>query len=254
MSENPDVTHEAFLSIYESIPRQGPGSTQSTLRALAMVPSLPARPRVLDVACGAGEQTCALLRAMPTATMVAVDTHEPFLRLLEQKAARLGWEDRVAAQVADMRQLPFQPGAFDLIWSEGAIYIMGLDSGMRAWRTFLSPGGSIVVSHLCWLKPNPPKQLKEFYDNECASPTQTIDQNLALIESLDYRVAGHFVLEASAWWDSYYHPLQERLRQAEPEFCGDPVAQQVIHGIRYEIELFERYSDCFSYAFFVATA
>ena len=36
--------------------------------------------------------------------------------------------------------------SFDVIWSEGAIYIMGFERGLRAWRPLVRTGGYVVVS------------------------------------------------------------------------------------------------------------
>lgn len=55
-----------------------------------------------------------------------------------------------------MRALPFRSDAFGLIWSEGAIYIMGYDAGLTHWRSLLRPRGWLVVSELSWLTDQPP--------------------------------------------------------------------------------------------------
>ena len=36
--------------------------------------------------------------------------------------------------------------ALDLIWSEGAIYNIGFEQGVRDWRPFLKEGGVLVAS------------------------------------------------------------------------------------------------------------
>jgi SAM-dependent methyltransferase len=55
-----------------------------------------------------------------------------------------------------MKDLPFGREQFDLIWSEGAIYIMGFEQGLRAWKVFCKKGGHIVVSDCAWFEQNPP--------------------------------------------------------------------------------------------------
>ena len=70
---------EVFFDIYEALPRVGPGNAESTLRALAMVGSLPEGALVLDLGCGPGKQTFDLAGALPNAQVLAVDLHQPFL-------------------------------------------------------------------------------------------------------------------------------------------------------------------------------
>jgi hypothetical protein len=42
-----------------------------------------------------------------------------------------------------MRDLPFEPGSFDLLWSEGAAHIMGVSEALAAWRPLLRMGGYV---------------------------------------------------------------------------------------------------------------
>ena len=43
---------DVFLSIYEKIPRQGPGDSKSTIRALKSFKELNKNVKILDVGCG----------------------------------------------------------------------------------------------------------------------------------------------------------------------------------------------------------
>lgn len=45
-----------FFEIHSNLPREGPGDTESTRRALSMMAGLPERPSILDVGCGPGMQ------------------------------------------------------------------------------------------------------------------------------------------------------------------------------------------------------
>ena len=44
----PDRMTTLFFELFSGLPRQGPGNTESTLRALALVPGVGPRTRVLD--------------------------------------------------------------------------------------------------------------------------------------------------------------------------------------------------------------
>jgi len=48
-----------------------------------------------------------------------------------------------------MQALPFREASFDLIWSEGAVYVMGFDAGLAQWRRGSNPAG-------IWRFPNYP--------------------------------------------------------------------------------------------------
>lgn len=47
-----------------------------------------------------------------------------------------------------MFELPFSANTFDIIWSEGAIFIIGFEQGLREWKPFLKLGGYLVLSEL----------------------------------------------------------------------------------------------------------
>ena len=121
-----DEERDAFWRVMDpGLPRQGPGSRESTSRALWMIPTLPARPRVLDLGCGSGPQTLVLAQLLPDASITAIDSHGPFVDELRRRAEASGVADRVTGVQGDfITDLP--QGPWDLIWSEGAAYFSGL--------------------------------------------------------------------------------------------------------------------------------
>ncbi|MEF2146557.1 MAG: MerR family transcriptional regulator [Desulfovibrionaceae bacterium] len=116
-----------LYELFEGLDRLGPGSPENTARALAAVPDLPEKPRILDIGCGTGAQTMDLAR-ITAGEILAVDNHQPYLDRLLERARESGCADRVRTRIADMRRLDADlglvPGNFDLLWSEGALYIM----------------------------------------------------------------------------------------------------------------------------------
>jgi SAM-dependent methyltransferase len=94
-----DRTTALFFELFSGLPRQGPGDAASTLRALALVPGVGPRTRVLDVGCGTGLHTRVLAQGSP-ARIVAVDNHAPFVEELNRHAQALGLADRLEARPA----------------------------------------------------------------------------------------------------------------------------------------------------------
>jgi SAM-dependent methyltransferase len=94
-----------FFELHSGLPREGPGNRDSTARALAMAGSLPARPRILDIACGPGMQTMDLAALLPEARIVAVDTHEPFLEELQRRARAASAAHRIKADIRSIGEM-----------------------------------------------------------------------------------------------------------------------------------------------------
>jgi SAM-dependent methyltransferase len=244
-----DKLNRYFYEIFETLPRQGPGDRDATLRALACLPPLTSRHRVLDIGCGSGAQTLDLARATD-AHIVAVDNHGPFVDILAGKVTEFGLGHRVVPQIGDMADLRFPDEAFDVIWSEGAAFIIGFGQALSAWRRLLRPQGHMVISELCWLRDDPPAEVREFFASEGADVGDFSARRNAIAAG-GYRLLGDFALPSVGWWENYYVPLAERVARCKAEHPQDADALTVTARIEHEIEIYRRHGDCFGYGFFV---
>ena len=154
---------QVFWRLHEGLPQQGPGSDESTRRALALVPELPVAPKVLDLGCGPGRQTLVLARETG-GHVTAVDQMPPFLAQLDERARAAQLSERIETVALSMADLPYADQSFDLLWSEGAIYNIGFGAGLRAWRRLLRPGCAVAVSEVSWLTEAPPASIRRFWE------------------------------------------------------------------------------------------
>lgn len=248
--EKPDCYGEMFFELYEGLPRQGPGNRASAARALALCGPLPVAPRIGDFGCGGGGQTLHLSDLLPTSTIDAIDTHAPLVTRLRVALAARGLTSRVHAQIGDMAQPPFPPGSFDLIWSEGALYQIGVAHGFARWRSLLRPHGCIAFTEAVWLRPDPPAEVAAMWDAEYPQ-LATVAANLAIVANAGYRVLGHFTLPPEAWWDDFYTPMEARIAKLRAKYSGRPDALATLVLLQREVDLHRRYSDWYGYEFFV---
>lgn len=239
---------ELLIALHDGLPRQGPGDSASTRRALALCAALPDAPEILDIGCGTGAQTLTLA-ATTTGHITALDRSLDFLRSLRRTVIEGGWTSRVRLCQGDMRALPFREARFDLIWSEGAIYIMGFDAGLTQWRSWVKPGGYLAVSELSWFRSDRPVELKAFFDAEYPA-LRSVEANLTAAGERGWQVVGHFPLPWSAW-QAYYDPLRERLPAFRAAHVGDADAQAVADLTESEMALMARYTEDCGYAFYV---
>ena len=138
---------EIFFEVYENLPRQGPGNRDCASKALSLCSGLPEYPAILDLGCGVGGQTLQLAQMIP-GSITAVDSHAPSIERLRTAVERNGLSHRVSAVVGDMARLKMAPESFDLIWSEGALYSIGLADALCVCRKLLRPGGCLAFT-LC---------------------------------------------------------------------------------------------------------
>jgi SAM-dependent methyltransferase len=238
-----------FFELHAGLLREGPGDDASTERALRLLPDLPAHPRILDIGCGPGAQTLVLARATG-GTVTAVDVHQPFLDELMQRARAAGLAESIRPLRASMDALPFEPESFDLVWSEGSIYIMGFERGLRAWRPLVRRDGYVVVSELTWLVDDPPAPARSFWD-EAYPAMRSVTGNRATIERCGYAHVADFVLPKQAWLTDYYGPLSRRIDLLERRHADDPAALRFLAGERGEIDVFTAHGDAYGYVFYL---
>lgn len=212
---------------------------------------LPSAPAILDIGCGPGMQTLDLARAARDAAITAVDTHPQFLAELERRAEAAGLADRIVTRKASMTALPFSDASFDTVWSEGAIYLMGVGEGLMAWKRLLKPQGYVAVTEPCWLKPADeiPRAVHRLW---APYPAMTsITETAAIIARGGYRETGRFVLPESAWWDDYNTPLEARLGPLLAEHGHEPMFRARLDEARAEIDTYRQYAGAYGYVFFV---
>ena len=238
-----------FFELHHDLPREAPGDNLSTDKALALLTDLPPHPLFLDLGCGPGEQTLTLAKST-NGHIIAVDTHQPFLEQLRRNAQEAAVPDKIFLIKTSMFTLPFDEQTFDVIWSEGAIYIVGFTEGLHTWRRFLKPRGYVVVSELAWLRSHPPTEALIFW--EVAYPgMQTREENLEIIRGAGYHNVGHFVLPADNWWKNYYIPLEARIANLREKYQGNVEANQQLDEAQQEIDLYRQYADWYGYVFYV---
>lgn len=251
-----------------SLPRLGPGDDCSTKKALDMVlserskrtdESVPGKLSVLDIGCGNGAQTIELAKHIE-GTILAVDNHQPYLDELNSRAMVAGLSGKIQTKLMDMSELSRRDGIFDLIWSEGALNLMGFKDGVLNPSGFrdglvlchglLSPGGFLAASELCWFRPDPPDECRRFF-SEAYPSMATGDANLSLIKSCGFEAIENFNLPESAWREQFYHPLEYSLRSFRERYAADQERLDFIESIQKEIDIYRKYSSYYGYIFFL---
>jgi SAM-dependent methyltransferase len=238
-----------FYKVFESLPRQGPGCSGATRKAFSYLPPLPPGARVLDIGCGSGTQTRDLA-ALTSSPITAVDNHQPFLDAVSKKAKEDGTEGRIKTVCASMDSLPFDPGQFDLIWSEGAIFIVGFEEGLNLWKPLLKKGGYMVVSDANWFEPNPPEELMKWWESEGYVPVPE-EEMKERIKRAGLRLVATYRLPESGWWDNYHVPMLARIAEFRKTHGQDPGNAALLDALEHEAEMYRKYKRYYGYTFFV---
>lgn len=106
--------------------------------------------RIVDVGCGTGAGTFALLDRFPEAHLTAVDASPGHLRRLREKACARDVDDRVHIVRADLDDADWPDlGTPDLVWASASMHHMAdPDRVLRDIHDLLAPGGLFAVVEL----------------------------------------------------------------------------------------------------------
>jgi SAM-dependent methyltransferase len=246
-----DRSFKFFLQFHHGIPRQGPGTAAATTDAFRRIEMLlPSPPAILDLGCGSGGQTLTLAGLTP-GTFLAIDNYPVFIEELQQRLADRGLLGRVTAKVGDMKALGLPAESFDLIWCEGAIFVLGFEQGLRTLRPLLRAPGLVVVSELTWMRPleEIPREVREFFAETCPAMTD-VAGNLALAHQAGFAPLDHFTLPDEGW-ATYVDPLELRMNEVLAQHPDDPDAEEAARSERRELAMFRENLRYFGYEFFL---
>jgi ubiquinone/menaquinone biosynthesis C-methylase UbiE len=198
-----------------------------TRRAFRMLPPLD-KPRILDVGCGSGLPTMELAR-LSNGEVTGIDIDKELLDKLHQQVIEAGLSDRVKVLECSITEMQFPDESFDIIWSEGAIHVVGFKRALQEWKRFLVPGGFMAL-----------------HDEK-----GDVGEKLAQISACGYELLGHFILGQGIWWTEYFAPLEKLINEAQTKYADNPGVLELVHDARGELDMFRKDPQRNSSAFFV---
>lgn len=238
-----------FYQVFEALPRQGPGCSGATRKVFSLLPALPNDAEILDIGCGSGAQTRDLA-GLSTGRITAVDNHQPFLDKISAWAEKAGLSKRVKTVCASMDALPFGNGQFDLVWSEGAVFIIGFENGLASWKPFLKAGGYMVISDAAWFEPDPPEDLVEWWKQEGGLP-KTENELEKEVRASGLRLFATYRLPDAGWWENYYVPMLALIADLRETHGANPVHAAILDALEAEAWVYRKYRRYYGYTFFV---
>lgn len=234
---------------FSSIKRQGPGSETSTHEAITAIPNINYNFNIADIGCGTGSSAIQLAKETK-ASVLAIDLFPDFLNKVKQNAELAGVSDKVSTLQADMTQLSLEEESLDLIWSEGAIYNIGFEKGLREWNRFIRKNRYIAVTESTWLTDSRPAEIENFW-MDAYPEMDTLDNNVIKMEKAGYRIIKTMVLSNDCWTKEFYEPqvdAQNVFLELHPD---DFTANELVKNQRHEADLFGKYNKYYGYVWYI---
>ncbi|KQC11665.1 MAG: hypothetical protein APR63_12275 [Desulfuromonas sp. SDB] len=147
------------------------------------------RPVILDIGCGTGVPSIALLREIDDAFVVAVDQDEESLSWFRQKIDKLGFTERLKLIQASFFQTEKYQQKFDLILAEGILHIVGFQSGFLILKEMLENNGYMII-----------------HDEK-----KDIQKKKNIFNLNNFEIIDCFELDRNIWWNDYFKCLEKSL-------------------------------------------
>ena len=240
---------EYLYELCEALPGSGPGDNEYTRRAFSSIPQQTKHPSILDIGCGQGMQTIELAK-ISNGKIIALDNHQPFLDILMDRSKNEGFQEKITTKNMSMLDMSFEEKTFDIIWSEGALYFMGFQNGLKRCHQLLKDNGCLAVTELVYTAPNPPNAVVEYFDSEYPD-IKNIEEKIVTIKTEKFNLISNFTLPESAWLNNYYLPMEKELPRLTKKYQGNEVALSVFEGFRNEVDFYKKYSKFYGYEFFI---
>lgn len=238
--------HEQYMADFETIflglDWLGPGDDSDTLKALNTLPIRSGE--VLEIGCGKGVTTT-LLAKSSTFNLIALDNDEHNLYCLKERTKGHTFEQRITTVCASMTAMPFVNEQFDILWSGGSAYIMGVTKALKDWKPYLKKHGHLVLSDLVWLTGKRADEAIEFWQQNYPEMT-TCEQRIKHMEQAGYEVIDHFTQSVQSW-QNYLQPLEKKITQLKKE----NFTSSALNDLRKELQIHEQYLGQYGYQVFV---
>jgi len=171
------------------------------------------KPHILDVGCGSGVPTIELAK-ISDGHVIGIDIDVTSLDLLRRKIKETGLNNRVSVIKGSMLTMDFPGESFDIIWTEGSIFVIGFENGIKKWRRFLKPNGFLVIH------------------DENKDKTK----KLGLITKYGYTLIAQFEISDNLMWREYFTPLEQLIQEFRHKYPNDSDLSNELNKDQIEID------------------
>jgi ubiquinone/menaquinone biosynthesis C-methylase UbiE len=198
-----------------------------TRKAFRILPRLD-EPNILDIGCGTGVVTLELAR-LSKGRVIGVDIDQTALDTLKHSIERADLVQRVSAIKCSMCDMKFAVNSFDIIWSEGSIFVIGFEQGLTRWHRFIRPEGFLVVH----------------------ARKKDMMKRIKMILKCGYSLLSRFVVPKEAWWEGYYGPLQKLIEGLRNGYRHDKGTLSFLSALQEEVIEFKQNPEYHGSVFYI---
>jgi SAM-dependent methyltransferase len=186
------------------------------------------KPRILDIGCGSGVPTLELAR-ISGGEVTGIDIDREALQRLRDKVEVAGLANRITIVEGSLKRMDFPAGRFDILWSEGSIFVIGFTKGLKTWHHFLKPKGYLVVH----------------------DAAEDLDKKINDVPKCGYHLVEWFALDDNMWWLNYYEPLKHEVQRIRHSNPTDPELNKALDQAEQEIQGYSKHPERYWSVYFI---
>jgi ubiquinone/menaquinone biosynthesis C-methylase UbiE len=247
-SKRDTMETDILRELHGELSKGSPARLAFTRKAFQMLPELD-KPRILDIGCGQGGPTLELAR-LSGGQVTGLDIDQAALDELARRAEEEGLASRVQVVLGSMLNMEFADESFDVIWSEGSMWVLGFERALGEWRRFIRPRGFLVVHEMAWLRPDPPSEIRSCW--QLVYPgIRTASEYVEQVPGHGYDLLGHFALPEDFWLVDYFVPIVARIGELRRKYSEDRAAQSTLDREQEAADLYKKHSKWYGSIFLV---
>jgi phosphoethanolamine N-methyltransferase len=188
---------------------------------------------VLDVGCGAGGASVALVEEHGAAEVIGIDPMDHLIRYCRDRAKRLGLDHCVHYELMQVAgSLDFPAASFDAVFSKDALlHAADKEAAFRELRRVLRPGGRLLIGD--WFRGE-----GEHLDDQVAVLSEGMWTMVTLGETVDLVERCGFVVDDAvdrqAWYAEMVVAERDRFDSEWGEEFAREFGQEAFDGLREE--------------------
>ncbi|WP_424358876.1 SAM-dependent methyltransferase [Methanocella sp. MCL-LM] len=205
-----------------------PGGRSFTLTS-GLIACLTDKSRVLEIACGKGEASCAIAQKFGC-RVEGFDIDRGLISYASDKALDTGVGEIVKFEVRDGTKMDFGTGQYDLIVAEGgALTYVDREKGVRRCAELLKDGSYLAVTDLIYLREDVPPEIREVYEENGTFRFLNEIGYRRLLEQHGFEIV-HLSMVPQSAWDRYYMSMSRLIRKPDfgfPEEFRQAMAREI---------------------------
>jgi len=244
-----DFDVNLICEYYSNFERQGPGASETTIKALSFIDNIKGLSQIADIGCGTGGQTIVLAQHT-NANIIGIDNAPIMIERFNDSVTKNNLQNRVKGVVGSMDNLQFKDDELDMILSEGAIYNIGFERGLNEWNKYIKQDGYIVVSEASWFTEDRPAEITDFW-MDAYPEIDTIPNCISKMQKAGYIPMASFIIPEYCWTDNFYASHTSFQEIFLKKYAGNKTVEEFIAYERHEAQMYNKYKKYYGYVFYI---